>query len=353
MDDREALMWLTLCPSIGPTYRSLLLSHPHPQQAVAQARAKNISGPPYEAMQTALGLPFVTRYEANYPARLLHLNYPPPLLFYRGNLQPLADQPTCVTVVGTRRATPRGRQLATRFATVLAQAGAVIVSGLARGIDCAAHWASLDVANPYPVAVMACGLDVCYPSENVQLLKQIEARGIVFSEYPPGTPAQAFHFQQRNRLLAALAQAVLVIEAPVRSGVMLTVDHALNLGRDVFILPGALDQPNYEGNLKLLQEGALLARTPSDLITQLPGLKVSREFLQQAPAFPQDWARRLGLELPETLARLSHWERQGQMKRDTQGYFGWSGPCAGLAGGNGLEAGIGGSPVGSKGIVSN
>jgi DNA processing protein len=352
MDEREALMWLFLCPGIRPETRRDLLRCGPAQQAVAALRKKKV-GPTSQLMQKALQQPFLTCQDPEYPARLRHLDCPPEILFYRGNLTPLSSDQASVAVVGTRRATSPGRHLATRFGAALAQAGVRIISGMARGIDCAAHWASLECPDPYPVAVLACGLDVCYPSENLQLLRQIESQGIVFSEYPPGTPALAFHFQQRNRLLAALATAVLVVEAPARSGVMLTVDHALHLGRDVFVVPGALDHPNYEGNLNLIQEGALLARTPYDLLSQLPGAVRRDDFPMEAPARPEEWARRLGLELPETLRRLSLWERMGRMKRDSQGYFGWSGVGVPVAAGTGWRTGIGGRPLGSKGKFSN
>ena len=359
MDEREALMWLCLCPQLLPHHRrSLLRAHKTARRAVAYLQGQGKGGPCYERMQRALNSDWIDWHDPNYPARLRHLTDPPEILFYRGDLRPLNSETPAVTVIGTRRATTQGRYLASRFAGALSQAGAHIVSGFARGIDSAAHWASLEVAHPYPVAVLACGLDICYPSENLPLLRQIESTGVVLSEYPPGALAMGYHFQARNRILAALAQAVLVVEAPQRSGVMLTVGHALGLGRDVFTLPGAVDHPNYQGNLNLLQEGAQLARCPNDILSQLKGpLRRDLDFPIEGPARAEQWCQRLGLPLPETLAQLSRWERTGQMRRDQVGYFRWSGPGAGVgvaAGSTGAGgATTGGSPLGSKGKFSN
>ena len=173
------------------------------------------------------------------------------------------------------------------------------------------------------MAVLACGLEYAYPSENLRLYRQMAEQGLILSEYPPDQPPLPHHFQERNRLLAALSAAVLVVEAPARSGTLITVTHALDLGRQVFVVPGPIDHPNYQGSLRLIQEGATLVTTPRDLLEQLPGYTVLGADCGQAPASAEKWAERWGMDLASTLVQLTVWERSGHMGRDPQGFFGW------------------------------
>lgn len=350
MDERESLVWLSLCARLTPNRRrALIRCKGSARKAVSflQAMGEQVD---YSLVAQALRADHVTPADALYPACLRDLSEPPELLYYRGDLAGLAETRPTVSIVGTRRASSQGLHLASRFASAFALAGVRVVSGLAQGIDSAAHWASLEGPRPFPIAVVACGLNFGYPSENAQLLRRIEEKGIALSEYGPNTPVRPYHFGERNRLLAALGQALLVVEAPARSGVQLTVTHAQELSREIYVLPGPVDHPNYQGSLALIAEGAHLARHPHDVLLGL-GVTVLPEVPGSGPALPEEWARRLQLPLPDTLRQLSQWERTGQMRRDRRGYYGWA---AGVGVPVGLKtSGIGGRPVGSKGRFSN
>jgi len=326
MDERQALMWLRLCPGLNAAARHCLLRMGGcAREAVTLARRRNLAGPSRLYLQKCLDAAWVGWDDPLYPPRLRHLDDCPEVLFYRGQLQGLQQVRLAVAIVGTRRPTSTGRQLASRFARHLAGCGASVVSGLALGIDSAAHWASLDPSTGFPIAVVGCGLDYCYPAENSQLLQQIEQRGVVLSEHPPGTPPQRWHFPARNRILAALSHAILVVEAPVRSGAIITADHGLKMGREVFTLPGPMDHPNYQGNLGLIQEGAALARSPHDLIAQLcPDLiKGNYPGKPCRAQRPEQWAAELGQPLPRVLTQLTLWEMNGKMIRTAEGHFAW------------------------------
>ena len=324
MDEDQSLLWLTLCSGLSASRRRALLR----SQGSAQAsrlflQAQGHQGPHFDVMEKALRSQWMTARHPHYPASLLQLSEPPEVLYYLGRPELWSSVKTAVTIVGTRRPSSTGGQLAGRFAHCLAQVGVSIVSGFARGIDSAAHWASLDHAHSPPLAVLACGLDYAYPSENMRLYRQVAEQGLLLSEYPPDHPPLAHHFQDRNRLLAALSAAVLVVEAPARSGVLITVEHALKLGREVFVVPGPIDHPNYQGSLRLIQEGAALVTTPRDLLEQLPGYGLQRGDCGQGPARAEVWAERWGMDLSSTLVLLTGRMRSGEMHKDPHGCFGW------------------------------
>lgn len=350
MDEFQALVWLSVCPRLTPARRRALVRYKGSARAAVaylKTMGENVD---YFAMDAAMRADKVSPADSHYPAALRDLEEPPELLYYRGDLAGLTRARPSISVVGTRRASSQGLHLASRFASAFARAGVRVVSGLAQGIDSAAHWASLEGKDPFPVAVLACGLNYGYPFESAQLLRRIEEQGIALSEYGPDVPVRPYHFVERNRLLAALGQAVLVVEAPARSGVQLTVDHALRISRTVYVLPGPVDHPNYQGNLGMIADGALLVRHPHDVLLGL-GVTVMPEVPGSGPAQPEEWARRLQLSLPDTLRQLSQWERTGQMRRDRRGYYGWA---AGVGVPLGLKtSGMGGKPVGSNGRFSN
>ncbi|NNL31056.1 MAG: DNA-protecting protein DprA [Gemmatimonadetes bacterium] len=189
-----------------------------------------------------------------YPAALHHLADPPPVLFLAGRLELLRRGPT-VAVVGARRSTARARDVAGRLGTSLGRNGVTVVSGLALGVDGAAHAGALR-AEGDTIAVLGAGVDVPYPRFHRRLHHQIRQRGLLVSEFPPGTNAAPHHFPRRNRLLAALSGSVVVVEAGDRSGALITVDHALDLGRDVWAVPGPIDTRVCVGSNRLLAEGA-------------------------------------------------------------------------------------------------
>ncbi len=205
----------------------------------------------------------VTYGTAAYPASLAHLHHPPPVLYLRG---PAAvSQPAAVAIVGTRRATEYGRRLAGDIAGGLARAGHAVVSGLARGIDAAAHRACL-AAGGVTIGVLGSGLAHRYPASSADLYRELPERGLLVSEFPPDVGPQAGLFPRRNRIIAGLASAVVVVQAGRRSGALITVAHALELGRDVFAVPGPVGTPASEGVHGLLRDGAAVATSADDVL---------------------------------------------------------------------------------------
>lgn len=210
---------------------------------------------------------------AAYPPLLREAPGPPGGLYYLGTLPP-RDKPV-LAVVGTRRATPGGMSTARRFAGATARAGLVIASGLALGIDSAAHEGCL-AENGMTVAVLACGLHTIYPRENARLAKKILANGgAIVSEYPPGEPAFPYRFIERNRIVSGLARGTLVIEAPNGSGSLATARFAMEQNRDVYVVPGPIDHANFEGSHALIRQGATLATRPEEILEEY-GIKTER-----------------------------------------------------------------------------
>jgi len=206
------------------------------------------------ARSEADGVGIVSWDDAAYPERLRHLTDPPPVLFLRGAAELLGHRPS-VTVVGARRATERARVVAERLGAALGRRGGCVVSGLALGVDGAAHTGALRAEGP-TVGVLGTGVDVSYPRSHRTLHRRIANHGLLVSEFLPSTRAAPHHFPRRNRILAALGDAVVVVEAGRRSGSLITVDHALDLGLDVWAVPGPIDSPACEGSNRLLVDGA-------------------------------------------------------------------------------------------------
>lgn len=204
----------------------------------------------------------------DYPARLAQIPDAPYGIYYRGRL-PDAKKPA-VAIIGARNCSEYGRQMARWFGRELAAAGVAVISGMARGIDGISQRAALD-AGGYSAAVTGCGADICYPSENGELYRALCEQGGVCSEYQPGTAPQSSLFPPRNRIISGLADAVIVIEAKNRSGTLITVDMALEQGREVYALPGRITEPLSEGCNRLLQQGASPALSPQDILRNLAG----------------------------------------------------------------------------------
>lgn len=198
------------------------------------------------------GAGFVTLADEDYPAPLREIADPPAALFYRGDL--VAGE-VAVAIVGTRRCSHYGRVVAEELAGEIAGAGVAVVSGLARGVDAAAHRGAL-AAGGRTIAVLGTGLDTCYPRENRQLLEEIASRGLVLTEFPLCMPPEPWHFPVRNRIIAGLSQAVVVVEAGRRSGALITADLALEQGREVMAVPGNITSPLSFGPNWLLKQGA-------------------------------------------------------------------------------------------------
>ena len=204
--------------------------------------------------------------DEGYPALLACIASPPPL-HVRGALT--ADDALAIAIVGSRRATTYGLAAAERLGADLAARGITIVSGLARGIDTAAHRGAL-AGGGRTLAVLGSGIDVIYPPENRALAVEIETRGALVSQFPRGTPPRPWNFPARNRTLAALALGVVVVEAAERSGALITAGLAGDLGREVFAVPGRITDVASQGSLRLLQDGAKLVRDWTDVVQELP-----------------------------------------------------------------------------------
>ena len=211
----------------------------------------------------------LTLHDAAYPARLRNIYDPPVLLYGKGKL-PIFDEEAAVSVVGTRRCTPYGIRTAEALGYELAGQGALVISGLAKGIDAAAHRGALR-AGGLTCAVVGGGVDVIYPEENRRLYEDIAATGVILSEYPPATEPRGSHFPARNRIISGLSVAALVVEAPEKSGALITAQAALEQGRDVFAVPGPIDAPNSRGCNLLIREGAGLVSCGEDLLENYRG----------------------------------------------------------------------------------
>jgi DNA processing protein len=212
---------------------------------------------------------FLTQNSTEYPKRLFDLSDPPQKLFYMGNIH-LLQQPM-LAIVGARKASRAALLYAQYFATRLGLAGYHVISGLAYGVDGAAHTGVLSLEGKgQTIAVCGNGLDLVYPSEHRRLSKQIAKEGLLISEYPPGVGPKAFHFPRRNRIIAALGLGTIVIEAAQKSGSLITAYISAHLGREVFVVPGPMSSRLYEGSHRLIQEGAKLITRVEDVLSELP-----------------------------------------------------------------------------------
>ena len=240
-----------------------------PAQCLAQFEARSTS--------------FWTPADADYPPLLFEIPDPPPVLYYRGNLR-LTAAGLAVGIVGTRHPSDYGRRWTERLAQQLVQQGALIVSGMARGVDSIAHRCCVAAAAP-TVAVLGTGVDVAYPSSNQTLHQQIQETGLLLSEYPDGTPPDRAHFPRRNRIIAGLSQAVLVTEAPERSGALITAHLANDYGREVYALPGSLDNPRSDTKLPAAR-GALPIEATHPPTAALPATALSTAASTTTAALP-------------------------------------------------------------------
>jgi DNA processing protein len=338
-ENRAAVAVLLSLPSVTPR-RLLDLADRH-RRAVAvlaairrgrgssandRGRAFELDGGEIIASAEASGARFVVTGDPEYPAPLRDLFDPPAGVFVRGG--DLRGLPLCVAMVGARNASPDGCDVASEIGRGLASAGACVVSGAARGIDTCGHRGALAAGGP-TVAVLGSGIDVAYPRQNATLLDRIADAGAVVSEYPPGTRAEPFRFPARNRIVAGLSRAVVIVEGAAGSGSMITADHALDIGREVFAVPGPVASELSEVPLSLIRQGATMIRGAADLLEDLglglpPGMDMpggraeavalipglndqERDGLNQltGPCTAELLAARTGLEPPRVLAALT------------------------------------------------
>lgn len=199
-----------------------------------------------------------------YPNLLREIHMPPYVLYTRGRF-PNLDEQLGIAVVGTRKADKSGINIAHRFAGDLTRAGAYVISGMAEGIDGAANTGALD-AGGETLAVLGCGVDVCYPTFHDRLMAQILERGAVVSEFAPGTPPYASNFPIRNRIMSGLARGVLAIQVPQQSGAKITIDFAAQQNRDLFVVPGNIDSPLYTTGNRLIRDGAKMVLHANDIL---------------------------------------------------------------------------------------
>jgi DNA processing protein len=271
-----------------------------------------------------LGIEALTLPDPRYPHQLRQINDPPPVLFVRGGLPP-PEQPA-VALVGTRRSTPYGRTVADRLARDLAQAGVTVVSGLARGVDTAAHQACLE-AGGWTIGVLGNGLDQVYPAENAGLARRLVTQGALVSEFAPRVPPDAVNFPRRNRIISGLSAATVIVEAGERSGALITADFALEQGREVFAVPGSILSPMSVGPNGLLRQGATPVTSAQDILEalaisgsaamahSLPNLDGDENRVWAAlagdPRHVDELARALGQRVGEVSATLAVLEIKG------------------------------------------
>jgi len=341
MDSTLDLLTLALLPRLTPRAAAELMGRSPLADALAwpDGHADLLGAPALAALRSGqarreaeaearraerLGIRVVGRDEPDYPAWLRRVYAPPAVLWTRGRLV-AGEGERAVAVVGSRAATGLGLAFARTLGRDLAAAGVVVVSGLARGIDAAAHRGALD-ARGRTVAVLGSGLDQLYPPENAALAQAIEEDGAVVSEFPLGTRPWQGNFPRRNRVISGWARATVVVEAGARSGALSTARAALDEGRDVLAVPGHPSQPGAEGANALLRDGAVLARGAGDVLAELgltpaapgeenPADEVLAALARGVPAGVDEIQLRCGLALPALLARLAELEIQAALVR--------------------------------------
>ncbi|MCS6881081.1 MAG: DNA-processing protein DprA [Oscillochloridaceae bacterium] len=305
-----------LAPGLGPARLARLIAHCGSPERAWHADAFDLAAAGIDARTSAaflatrervdldreleraarLGVTLLCIEDAAYPRLLREIPGAPPLLYIRGTLTP-ADE-WAIAVVGTRSPTPYGREAARHLAGDLARAGVTIVSGLALGVDAIAHAAALD-AGGRTVAVLACGVDRPYPERHRDLAERIIAQGALVSDYPLGTAPAAANFPPRNRIISGLSRGTLVVEAGERSGALITVEFALEQGRDVLAVPGSIFSRQSAGCLQLIRDGAALVASADDALAalNLTAASAQSEARIELPADPVEAA---------LLAALSH-----------------------------------------------
>ena len=360
-DELAAWLRLALNPPLGPqAARRLLAAFGLPHQVLAQssdALAQVVDSKRIEALhreppglaplldatlawlaEDPAGRQVLTLADPDYPAALLETDDPPLMLYRMGRLVPIPQR--ALAVVGSRNPTPQGLQNARRFSRAFAEAGVTVVSGMALGIDGAAHQGALDGAAEDAVATIAIvgtGLDRVYPKQHFQLAHDIAQRGMLLSEYPIGTPPLPPNFPRRNRLISALGQGTLVVEAALQSGSLITARFAAEQGKEVFAIPGSIHSPHARGCHALLRQGAKLVESAQDVLEDLrlvlpaatgaqaheepEGEDALLEALGFDPMGLDALIARTGIPAPLLQARLLELELAGEVARLPGGLF--------------------------------
>ena len=263
-----------------------------------------------------LRLRVLTLQDADYPDRLRNIYDPPCVLYVRGHM-PAMDEEVAVAVVGTRDATPYGVHCADKIAGQLAAGGAVVVSGLARGIDSVAIRGALR-SGGVTVGVLGCGVDVIYPPENRYLYEDVAAAGALISEYPPGTEAKGKHFPVRNRIISGLCAATLVVEAPKDSGALITADRAIEQSRDLYAVPGPIDAKESVGCNRLIRQGAGLVTCGWDILQDYQARFPGKLHCEEGRPQPAEYQKSESAEPVKKLPRTLDIRKEGAALSDDQ-----------------------------------
>ena len=285
----DVFYWLalSLTPGVGSIFIKRLLDRFKTPEAVFQAPMNELleieglgekvareirKGPVEKAVERELSLlkevggKIVTLRDDAYPKRLKDIYDPPALLYVRGELQ--KEDELAISIVGSRKTSPYGRWVTEKISQELARHGVTVVSGMARGIDSLAHWGALS-GGGRTIAVLGCGVDVIYPSENRNLFTKIIDRGAILSEFPMGSPPEGGHFPKRNRIISGLSIGVVVVQASMESGSLITASYALEQGREVFAVPGQVGAEGSRGTNQLIKEGAKLVESSEDILEEI------------------------------------------------------------------------------------
>jgi len=298
----EIFYWLalSLTPGVGEVFIKRLLERFGTPEAVFQAPLKALleieglgekvareiqKGPVEKRVEKELHLleevggKIMTIKDAFYPRRLREIYDPPPVLYVRGELR--EEDELAVAIVGSRKTTPYGKWMTEKMGQELARHGITIVSGMARGIDSHAHWGALS-GGGRTIAVLGSGVDVVYPPENRNLYKRIIDQGAVLSEFPMSSPPEGGHFPKRNRIISGLSIGVVVVQAGMESGSLITANYALEQGREVFAVPGNVGSDSSRGTHQLIKDGAKLVESSEDILEEvLPQWRKERETPQE------------------------------------------------------------------------
>lgn len=284
--ERDLLIALSLLPFLTPNRTRLLFEHFDSAESACNASSTLLQGllsvTPQQAGEVkeplkgtamrerviSLRASTITRIDPEYPPLLKEIFDPPLALHFRGDASLLAKP--SVAIVGSRRASPYALNAARALGSQLAKTGLAIVSGLARGVDAAAHQAALE-SGAKTIAVLGTGIDVIYPRTHARLFRDIESEGVIVSEFPPGTPPRRENFPIRNRVISGLTHGTVVVEATSRSGSLITARMAAEQGREVFAVPGSIFSAGSEGAHRLIQYGAKLVHDVNDILDELPG----------------------------------------------------------------------------------
>ena len=289
---RDPARWLEAGGGLAepPDHLATALGVPAAQMEKALGIAAKAGALAARELATAegLGARILLEEDADYPQVLRQLDAPPPVLYVRGTLYPPEPAGPAVAIVGSRRADSYGEEVADLFARTLAAAGITVVSGFAHGVDAAAHRGALAAEGGTTLAVLGCGLGVDYPRGHARLADEIAERGALLSEFPCGQSPRSWHFPVRNRVIAALAAGTLVVQAAPRSGSLDTARQALDLGREVWAVPGRIFDERSLGPNALIRDGATLVQHPRDILETLQPAHPTRDHQQSLfPAAPE------------------------------------------------------------------